>query len=201
MFPNVSTGSDQVAISPELARLRAEALACTSCALWKTRKHVVFGEGDSGADLVIVGEAPGGDEDSSGRPFFGWSGGRLTDLLQVIGLDRADVYITNVVLCWPPGNRRPKLAARSACAHYLDAQLRLVRPRVVIALGLTATRRLLGGQTTVTAARGREYRVGDATIIPTFHPAAVNRRPERRQQVHDDFRRARRALDGKLPAG
>jgi DNA polymerase len=199
--PNVSTRSDQAPISPEFARLRAEALACTGCALWKTRKHVVFGEGNPSADLVIVGEAPGGDEDSSGRPFSGWCGRRLTDLLRMIGLDRADVYITNVVLCRPPGNRRPRLASRTVCAPYLDAQLRLVRPRVAIALGVTATRRLLGGQTTVTAARGREHRVGDAIIIPTFHPAALNRRPERRQQAHDDFRLARRALDGKLPAG
>jgi DNA polymerase len=168
------------------------AAACVRCNLHLSRRHVVFGEGDPGARLMIVGEAPGDKEDNEGRPFRGVAGENLKMLLAGIGLGRSDVYVANVVMCRPPGNRPLLQGWVSKCASYLDDQLRLVAPQVVITLGAAATRRLLGRSATVGRSRGRVHQRGDLLIVPTYHPSplALNRTPERRAEVASDFRRA-----------
>lgn len=180
-----------------LRTVRAQAIACVRCPLACSRTQVVFGEGDPDADLMIVGEAPGADEDALGRPFAGRAGATLDTLLGDIGLTRADVYVANVVKCRPPANRRPRVVSEvEACAPYLAEQIRLVRPRVILALGATAARRLLGPGPTVTASRGASHPLGDAVVIPTFHPSpsALNRVPGRRSLVWADFRLAHELL-------
>lgn len=199
-------------MSDSLEVLDARAQACTLCPLAHGRTHVVFGEGDAGAALMIVGEAPGADEDASGHPFVGRSGDLLTELLAGIQLERSAVYIANVVKCrpWVPTsrgrtrNRPPKPDEVTACRDYLDGQMAAVRPRVVISLGNTATRRLLQTAEGISTLRDHEYPLADgAVLVPTFHPSFVNRRPElRRSAISADFARARRVLDrGAHPGG
>lgn len=137
---------------------------------------MVFGAGDPDADLMIVGEAPGAEEDLTGRPFVGRSGKLLDRLLaEVVGVERDAVYISNVVKCRPPDNRNPTPAEVATCRPYLEEQLRLVAPRVVVTLGNFSTRLLLDTQEGITRLRGRSYRYGDAALVPTLHPAAVLR--------------------------
>lgn len=152
----------------------------------------MFGEGDPDADLMLVGEAPGKDEDEHGRPFRGAAGENLERLLEEIRRRRSDVYIANVVMCRPPGNRLPHRREVIACASYLDEQIRLVAPRVIVALGARPTKRLLGVKATVGGTRGHPHRVGEATVVPTYHPSplSLNRAAERRDLVRADFRLA-----------
>lgn len=162
------------------AELEAAALACTRCRLASTRTQVVFGVGDPNADLLLVGEGPGEQEDLSGEPFVGRAGKLLTSLIEEIGLTRADVYIANVVKCRPPGNRDPQPGEIEACRPYLEAQMDFIRPKVVVTLGNFATKLLLDTKTGITRLRGQEYPWTDAAgnevvLIPTLHPSAVLR--------------------------
>ena len=180
-------------IGSKLERMREEALACTKCPLAESANHVVFGEGNPAASLLLVGEAPGAKEAECGLPFVGPSGDKVDGFLDEIGLTRNDVYIANVVKCRPPNNRKPRRDEIGKCASYLDAQLRLVDPSAILALGVTATRRLLGRPVRLKDVRGKGYGRGRATIVPTFHPSAINRRAGRREEVAEDFRRASQA--------
>jgi DNA polymerase len=168
--------SDRPTAGPDLAALRADALACTRCPLAPTRTQVVFGAGDPAAALMVVGEGPGAEEDRQGLPFVGRAGGLLTRLIAGIGLTRDDVYLANVVQCRPPGNRDPHPVEIEACRPYLESQIDLVAPKVLITLGNVATRLLLDTKIGITRLRGREfaYRTG-AVVVPTLHPAAVLR--------------------------
>jgi uracil-DNA glycosylase family 4 len=167
-----------------LENLAHEASGCTRCALAAGRTQVVFGEGDPAAGLMVVGEAPGRDEDRLGRPFVGRSGQLLDRLLtEEAGLRREQVYIANVVKCRPPANRDPLPAEIEACRPYLQEQVRLIRPRVVLTLGNFSTRLLLETKAGITQLRGRSYPWGPpgedgrpgAVVVPTFHPAAALR--------------------------
>lgn len=159
-----------------LAEVRADALGCTRCALAEGRTQVVFGVGDPAADLLVIGEGPGREEDLRGEPFVGRSGKLLDTLLhQELGIDRASCYIANVVMCRPPGNRDPRPEEIAACRPYLDAKLRLIRPAVVLTLGNFATRALLGTTEGISRLRGRVYPFGAAQLVPTYHPAAALR--------------------------
>lgn len=162
-----------------LATIAAEASTCSACKLAETRTQVVFGVGDPNADLMFVGEGPGEQEDMRGEPFVGRAGQLLTQLIEGIGLTRGHVYIANVVKCRPPGNRDPKPDEIEACAPWLDRQIELIRPRVIVTLGNFATKLLLETKDGITKVRGREFaytRAGvDATLIPTYHPSAVLR--------------------------
>ena len=157
--------------------LERDACACTKCALAVGRTQVVFGAGDRDADLVFVGEGPGAEEDRQGIPFVGRSGQLLTRLVEGIGLSRDEVYIANVVKCRPPGNRDPLPGEITACRPYLEAQLDLLRPAVVVTLGNFATKLLLDTKEGITKLRGRSFpfRRGDSVVLPTFHPSAVLR--------------------------
>jgi len=159
-----------------LAEVRADALGCTRCALASGRTQVVFGVGDEAARLMFVGEGPGRDEDLAGEPFVGRSGQLLDKLMaQELGIDRSRCYIANVVKCRPPGNRDPLPDEIEACRPYLDAQLDLIRPEVVVTLGNFATRLLLGTSDGIRSVRGRAYPFRHGHLVPTFHPAAALR--------------------------
>lgn len=160
---------------PTLDAVRDDALVCTRCPLAETRNAVVFGVGDPGADLMLIGEGPGAEEDRQGVPFVGRAGQLLTRLVEGIGLSRESAYIANVVKCRPPGNRDPEAGEIASCRPYLDAQIAFVRPRVVVTLGNFATKLLLDTKTGITKIRGQEFPFGDAVLVPTLHPAAVLR--------------------------
>ncbi len=160
----------------ELESLAVAASTCPRCDLAGTRTQVVFGDGDPHADVVLIGEGPGADEDRLGVPFVGRSGRLLSRLVEEeVGLSRARCYTTNVVKCRPPGNRNPRTAEIAACAPWLEGQLDLVRPAVVITFGNVPSRRLLGTRDGITSLRGRTYPWRGATLVPTYHPAAALR--------------------------
>jgi DNA polymerase len=169
------------------------AAGCVRCALAATRTQVVFGTGSPAAELMFVGEAPGFHEDKGGVPFVGAAGKLLTKLLDGIGLSREEVYIANVVMCRPPGNRDPRPEEISACEGHLFRQIELVRPRLVATLGNFSTKLLSGKPAGITQVHGREQHVvlgGNAvTIYPIFHPAAALYTPRMLQVLEDDFRR------------
>jgi DNA polymerase len=173
-------------------------MTCYDCELSATRTNVVFDVGDPDADLMFVGEAPGKNEDLEGEPFVGRAGQLLDSLLGDIELERAKVYIANVLKCRPPGNRDPRPGEIDACKGYLREQIRLVRPRVVVTLGNFATKLLLNTEIGITRLRGRrhdDWWMG-ITLIPTFHPAAALRGGDRvTDQMRDDFAVVRAALD------
>jgi len=183
--------------SPDaLERLRAEALTCTRCPLAAGRTQVVFGVGDPSADLMFVGEAPGRDEDLAGEPFVGRSGKLLDRLMaEELGFDRSRCYIANVVKCRPPGNRDPRPDEIATCRPYLEGQIELIDPVVVMTLGNFATRLLLGTSEGITRLRGRAYPFGRGHLVPTYHPAAALRSGgEVLAQMRADLVRAKRLL-------
>ena len=172
---------------------------CALCKLAGHRTQVVFGVGNPAADLMFVGEGPGEQEDLKGEPFVGRAGQLLTQLIDGMGMTRADVYIANVVKCRPPGNRDPQPDEIEACAPWLDRQLELIRPRVIVTLGNFATKLLLQTKEGITKLRGREFpfeRAGvTAVVIPTLHPSAVLRSGGKTlAESRADFVHVKRAL-------
>lgn len=172
-----------------LAEWAAAAAACRACQLCEGRHTVVFGEGSPSAPLMFVGEAPGAEEDLQGRPFVGAAGELLTKMIQALKLTREQVYIANTVKCRPPNNRVPLPEELAACRRYLDAQLALIRPRVVCALGRTAANALLGTDGPLGALRGRPHTVGGIPVIVTYHPAHLLRHPEAKRDAWADLQR------------
>lgn len=169
--------------------MRDAAMACTACGLASTRTNVVFGVGDPGARLMLVGEAPGKNEDLQGEPFVGAAGQLLDELLGGIGIARDDVYIANVLKCRPPGNRDPREDEIDSCKGYLREQIRMIHPEVVVTLGNFATKLLVPTEVGITRMRGQQidWWLG-ATLVPTFHPAAALRgRPQVRSDMEEDF--------------
>ncbi|MGA7097435.1 MAG: uracil-DNA glycosylase [Acidimicrobiia bacterium] len=184
-----------------LSHLRETALVCTRCALSETRTQVVFGVGDPEAGLMLVGEAPGKNEDLQGEPFVGAAGRLLDTLLGEIGISRDEVYIANVLKCRPPGNRDPRTEEIDECKGYLREQIRLISPIVVVTLGNFATKLLLRTDVGITRMRGRRYPwwLG-STLIPTFHPAAALRSGDRvTDQMRADFALVKAVLDEGRP--
>jgi DNA polymerase len=161
---------------PALAEVEREAKGCLRCPLSRGRTQVVFGVGDPAADLLFVGEAPGRQEDLQGEPFVGRSGQLLDRLvLEEMGLTRDRFYIANTVKCRPPANRDPEAAEISACRPWLEAQVDLIDPKVVVTLGNFAAKLLLGTAEGITRLRGRAYPFRRGVLVPTYHPAAVLR--------------------------
>ena len=178
----------------ELEAVAAEAATCTRCRLHESRTQVVFGQGDPAADLMFVGEAPGFHEDRQGLPFVGPSGQLLNRLLAGIGLRRQDVYVCNAIKSRPPRNRDPQPDEIAACRPWLDAQVRLVDPKVVVTLGSFAAKTLLETTTGITRLRGRTYPFQGRVLLPTFHPAAAlhaqgrsSAGPSPLEAMEDDF--------------
>jgi uracil-DNA glycosylase family 4 len=168
---------------------------CTRCPLYATAKNGVPGEGDPDADLVCVGEAPGENEDETGRPFVGASGQLLTKILAAISLKREDVFICNVVKHRPPANRNPKPDEVEACSPYLVRQLELVKPKVILAFGTFAAQTLLATKTPIGKLRGSVHRYYGVPLIVTYHPAALLRNPAWKRPAWEDVQLARRILD------
>lgn len=160
----------------DLGSVAAEAAICTRCQLASGRTQVVFGVGNPKADLMFIGEAPGRDEDLQGEPFVGRSGKLLDRLMmEELGHDRSGAYVCNVVKCRPPGNRDPLPEEIAACRPWLESQLELVDPKVIITLGNYATRRILETKEGITKMRGREHEWNGRVVVPTFHPSAALR--------------------------
>jgi DNA polymerase len=184
-----------------LAELRTEALGCTRCALAAGRTQVVFGVGDPKARLMFIGEGPGRDEDLAGEPFVGRSGKLLDKLVaQELDLTRDRFYIANVVKCRPPGNRDPHPAEIEACRPYLEGQIALIKPTVVVTLGNFSTRLMLQTTEGIRRLRGQAYPFGSGHIVPTYHPAAALRGgAEVVAEMRADLVRAKRLLAGETP--
>ena len=183
--------------SSALEDLAAEASVCVACRLSQGRRHVVFGSGNPDADLMLIGEGPGAEEDRRGLPFVGPAGELLTKILRAINVRRDEVYIANIVKCRPPGNRDPEKDEVAACRGFLERQIELVQPRVIVALGRVAAQALLGSTEALGRLRGRWHTVRGVPVRATYHPAALLRssqykRPtwEDMQVVRDRLRRA-----------
>ncbi len=176
--------------------MRGEIGRCTLCTLHETRKNAVPGEGNIFASLLFVGEAPGEREDLRGRPFVGQAGKLLDQLIMQVGLSRADVYITNVVKCRPPGNRDPFPEEVKACHPYLIAQIALICPKLICTLGRHALHTLVNGNLNITTAHGRIYHQDGVLYLPTFHPAAALYRAEVKEEISRDFLKLKETLRG-----
>ncbi len=175
-------GEDELAPLPatpsSLDALRASMSQCRRCPLSLGRAHVVVGEGSPTARFVVIGEGPGREEDLSGRPFVGRSGRLLRSLLGEIwpgALERGDIYLTNIVRCRPPSNRTPRRAEVQSCSLHLKSELELLAPLVIVTVGLTATRAMVGLTSPLRELRGRLIEVEGAVVVPTYHPAAALR--------------------------
>lgn len=175
----------------DLESLAAEAARCARCGLRSGCRGVVFGEGNPRAAVMLVGEGPGATEDELGRPFVGRAGELLDRILAAAGFRRAEVYITNVVMCRPPGNRTPTDAEMAACLPFLRAKLRLIRPRIVVCLGATAARALIHPAARITQVRGRWHVKDGVHVMPTYHPAALLRDPSKKRPAWEDFQMIR----------
>ncbi len=163
---------------------------CNKCSLAKTRKNLVFGQGNPEAKIVFVGEAPGADEDEQGLPFVGRAGQLLTDIIvKGMKLSRQDVYICNILKCRPPGNRNPLPEEICECEPFLKKQLQIIAPRVICALGKFAAQTLLKTETPITALRGRFHDYEGIKLMPTYHPAYLLRNPSAKKPVWDDVQK------------
>ena len=178
-----------------LATIAKAVEACTRCPLYKTATRGVPGEGDPKARLVCVGEAPGANEDETGRPFVGQAGGLLTKILAAVDLTREEVFITNVVKHRPPGNRNPAPNEIEACSPYLVRQLELIKPKVIVAFGTFAAQTLLNTKTPIGKLRGEVHRYHGIPLVVTYHPAALLRNPSWKRPTWEDVKLARRILD------
>ena len=169
--------------------LRERVLSCTGCALHKQRTQAVFGVGSHTAQWLIIGEAPGADEDRQGEPFVGRAGKLLNNMLLAIGLQREEVYIANIVKCRPPNNREPAPEEAQSCAPYLARQIALIKPKIIIALGRVAAQNLLRTDSPVGSMRGKRfyYEQSDIPIIVTYHPAYLLRSPQEKRKAWQDL--------------
>ena len=187
----------------DLDALRERLLAFDGCALKKTATSTVFGEGPAGARLMIVGEAPGADEDRQGRPFVGPSGRLLERMLAAVGLARGEVYIANTVYWRPPGNRTPSAEEVEACRPFIHRQIALVAPEVLMLAGGAAAKTLLGTTEGIMRLRGRWQRFatpdGPVDVMPTFHPAFLLRSPARKREAWRDLLAVRARLESGRP--
>ncbi len=187
----------------ELERIALEIKECRKCPLWQTRTKTVPGEGNPKADIMFIGEAPGYHEDKQGRPFVGQAGKYLDELLKSIGLTRKDVYIGNILKCRPPNNRDPKDEEIESCTPYLDRQLKVIKPKIIVALGRFSARYLLQkiGIRFISISRDRgkvfegKLNGRNVYVIPTYHPAAGLYKPDLRKYIEQDFRTIKKMLD------
>ena len=187
----------QAADAENLESIREDLGACTRCKLSKTRRTIVFGEGNPQARLMFIGEGPGESEDAQGRPFVGKAGELLDKIIVAMGFQRADVYIANVVKCRPPGNRVPEPDEVEQCSPFLMRQVEVVNPEVIVALGATALKCLVGEDTKITKARGTFLDFRGRPLMPTYHPAYLLRNPDAKKEVWDDMKKVMAKLAGK----
>jgi uracil-DNA glycosylase family 4 len=193
--PTVSPASET------LEDIRRDLGECQRCKLWTTRTNIVFGEGNPKAELMFVGEAPGADEDASGRPFVGRAGQLLTKMIEAISLKREDVYIANILKSRPPGNRNPEADETRACIPFLYRQIASIRPKLIVTLGNPATQGLLETKTGISRLRGEFQdfpRIAGIKLLPTFHPAYLLRSPDKKREAWEDMKKVRAFLRGEI---
>ena len=196
-----SAGSDQDVPGQDINAiwdgLEREVAGCTQCQLHRTRTQTVFGVGNRTAQWMIIGEAPGADEDRQGEPFVGKAGLLLNQMLRAVGLARSDVYIANILKCRPPGNRDPEPVEVDACSAHLKRQIELIRPGLILAVGRIAAQNLLDQNQPVGKLRGivHEFGASKIPVVVTYHPAYLLRSPGQKRKAWSDLCLARRVAD------
>ena len=184
-------------VLPDWATLRETVAACTRCSLHKTRTQTVFGVGSESADWMIIGEAPGAEEDRRGEPFVGRAGKLLDEMLRAVGLKRDSVFIANILKCRPPNNRDPAADEAASCRAYLDRQIALVKPKLILAVGRIAAQHLLQTDAPLGRLRGRKHYLdgGHLPVVVTYHPAYLLRSPTQKRKAWQDLCLAREIVD------
>jgi uracil-DNA glycosylase len=178
-----------------LEKLRIQEIGnCTRCKLYKGRKTIVFGEGNPSAELMLIGEAPGADEDIQGRPFVGRAGQLLMQMIKAIQFERKDVFIANVLKCRPPGNRPPEPDEVHSCSPFLWKQIDIIKPKVVLALGTFSAQLLLNSKSSISFLRNRVYEMPFAKVIATYHPSFLLRSPQKKPEAWEDLKLVRKTL-------
>jgi DNA polymerase len=198
------TAPQEVGVGDEFEALRSDVLGCTRCRLAEGRTKVVFGEGSRNADLLVVGEAPGTEEDRSGRPFVGPAGQLLDKMLAAIGFRREEVFICNVLKCRPPKNRDPLGDEVAACRPYLRRQVEIIEPKAICAFGRFAAQTLLATESSLTRLRGATHDFMGVPVVVTYHPAALLRNTQWKRPAWEDLKSLRRVYDeagGRPPGG
>ena len=180
-----------------LEAIHEEVRRCQRCPLHVGRTHAVPGAGPCDADIMFIGEAPGFHEDQQGLPFVGAAGNFLDQLLQGIGIDRSKVYITNVIKCRPPGNRDPQGDEVGACRDYLDQQIEIIHPKIIVTLGRHSMARAFPEEK-ISLVHGQARKVGEYTYFPMYHPAAALHQPSLKQAIEEDFQKLKQLLDGQV---
>ena len=185
--------SDADILAPDWDELRATVAACTRCQLHQHRTQTVFGVGNRDADWMIIGEAPGAEEDRRGEPFVGRAGKLLDEMLRAVGLDRSTVFIANILKCRPPNNRNPAADEAASCRGYLERQIEMINPRLILAVGRIAAQNLLHSDAPVGRMRGRSHSLnnGQVPVVVTYHPAYLLRSPSQKQKAWEDLCLAR----------
>lgn len=178
-----------------LTELNAKICNCMKCGLGKTRTKFVFGVGNANADLLVIGEAPGADEDAQGEPFVGRAGQLLNKILEAVQFKREEVYIANILKCRPPENRRPTPEEVEQCEPYLWKQIELIKPKFILCLGLTAAKTLLKSDETLTNLRASVHNYHGVPTYVTYHPAALLRNPDWKRPTWEDVQKLRKAYD------
>lgn len=171
-----------------LEELKRFTMNCSKCKLCKTRQNVVFGVGNPNADLMFIGEGPGGDEDRLGEPFVGKAGQLMNNAFDVIGIKREEVYIANIVKCRPPHNRDPEMDEIQSCMNYLRNQVILVKPKIIVLLGRISLQNILGTEYKITASRGKWIEKKGILYMPTWHPAALLRDDTKKIDFLEDLK-------------
>ncbi len=167
---------------------------CTRCKLHRGRKTIVFGEGNPNAELMLVGEAPGADEDDQGRPFVGRAGQLLMQMIKAIEYERKDVFIANILKCRPPGNRPPELDEIQECTPFLWKQISIIQPKLILALGTFAAQTLLKSKSTISSLRNRIYEMPYGKVLATYHPSFLLRSPQKKPEAWEDLKLAKKTL-------
>jgi uracil-DNA glycosylase family 4 len=186
---NLNQKTPELVTYETMEDIRNAVQVCERCQLCKTRNNVVFGTGNENAKLVFVGEAPGADEDSQGKPFVGKAGQKLTQIIEAMGLSRSEVYITNVLKCRPPGNRNPLPEEIKVCEPFLINQLKIIKPKLICALGTFAAQTLLQTDQGITRLRGRFHTYQGIRLMPTYHPAYLLYNPKFKRDVWEDVQK------------
>lgn len=174
--------------------LKKDCLACKKCRLWQTRTNVVVGTGNPNAKVMFIGEGPGEQEDLQGEPFVGRAGKLLDKMLAAVDLDRTKIYIANTVKCRPPQNRDPLPDEQEMCLDWLRAQVRLIRPKIIVCLGRISSARLIKSDIKITREHGQFFEKNGVLMMPMLHPAAVLRDPRKKPEAFDDFLKLRDKL-------
>ncbi|PIW69244.1 MAG: uracil-DNA glycosylase [Ignavibacteriales bacterium CG12_big_fil_rev_8_21_14_0_65_30_8] len=187
--------SDEWQSANSLQKLEELINGCQKCVLAKNRNKFVFGSGNPNADVMVIGEGPGAEEDKQGLPFVGRAGKLLTDILKAINFTRDEVFIANVVKCRPPGNRTPQQQEMDTCIPYLKKQIDLIKPKLILCLGLTAAQGILKLNTNLSSMRGKFYDFENTKVLVTYHPAALLRNPNWKKPAWEDVQKFRALYD------